>query len=616
MKHKGNRIAVIGLGPVGQMLAVYLKESGQEVMVFDKDKMKIHLINKEGIKLEGVVNKSAKIDKAFTSFDELGKFKPQVIFIAVKAYHLPQVLKEINDLNLKDTTYISAQNGIDVELQIAEQMGEENTMRMVINFAGNYGAPNKVKVTFFNPPNYLASIDDSRENQAAEIAGWLNSVGLDTIHIDSFSLLKRIWEKTILNASLSALCGIGQLTMKEAMDMPDTVEVIEKVINEAVEVAKAENIFFEDNFIRKCMRYLRKAGNHFPSLAVDLLNERPTEIDYFNGKIVQYGRKHYIPTPMNLTFTNLVRGLTNKYMKSKTSQHAGTDDTKTAKKPGETSESQSGNFFLGIDMGSAYTKISVINEAKELIYHHVIRSLNRDKNPLYDALHKIHNQFEIKMTCATGYGRETFPDADITKTEIQCAAKAVFHDVGKATNIIDIGAEDIKTLQLNEKGQLSNFYMNTKCAAGTGAFISEVAEKAEIDYRDMSKLAAISHSDKELNSFCTVFAKTEVMKWIFDQMPVEDIAKGIYLSIANRIIKLRTDPTLPVYLVGGVVAYHPYMRDIMESKTSQKVYIASHPQFMVSMGAALYAMKSWQLKQSKKDNPDNKNKKPAEKLSA
>jgi 2-dehydropantoate 2-reductase len=61
-----------------------------------------------------------------------------------------------------------------------------------------------------------------------------------------------------------------------------------------------------------CIRYLKNAGHHFPSLAVDLLSNKPTEIDYMNGKIVEYGRKHYIRTPLNLTFTNLVKAISHK----------------------------------------------------------------------------------------------------------------------------------------------------------------------------------------------------------------------------------------------------------------------------------------------------------------
>jgi 2-dehydropantoate 2-reductase len=100
--------------------------------------------------------------------------------------------------------------------------------------------------------------------------------------------------------------------MKEAMAHPDTLEIIEQIIFEAIEVAKAEEIKLGENFVKLCIRYLKNAGDHFPSLAVDLIAGRETEIDYMNGKIVEYGRKHYIRTPLNLTFTNLVKAISDK----------------------------------------------------------------------------------------------------------------------------------------------------------------------------------------------------------------------------------------------------------------------------------------------------------------
>ena len=93
---------------------------------------------------------------------------------------------------------------------------------------------------------------------------------------------------------------------------PDTIEIVEQTIIEAVEVAQKEDIRFGDNFVKLCLRYLKKGGDHFPSLAVDFLNKRETEIDYFNGKIVEYGRKHYVRTPLNLTFTNLIKAASSK----------------------------------------------------------------------------------------------------------------------------------------------------------------------------------------------------------------------------------------------------------------------------------------------------------------
>jgi len=183
---------------------------------------------------------------------------------------------------------------------------------MVVNFAGNLNAPNAVNVTFFNPPNYVASRDDTREDVADWISDILTSVDLVTESTNSFDLTNEVWHKTILNAALSPLCAISKLTMREAMTTPDTHEIVEKIILEAMAVAKAEDITFGKNFVKLCLRYLNNAGNHFPSLAVDLMNKRETEIDYMNGKIVEFGRKHYIRTPLNLTFTNLVRAITDK----------------------------------------------------------------------------------------------------------------------------------------------------------------------------------------------------------------------------------------------------------------------------------------------------------------
>src|ERR1035437_7248598 len=286
------RIAVIGLGPVGQILAVHLQEAGQDVLLCDVDKARMHLIQKDGIELAGVMRKRATFEHLFTSVRDLLPMRPDAIVFSVKAYHLAGLIKEMTDFPREGVLYISIQNGIDTELELAEAFGESNTFRMVVNYAGNHRAPNVIGVSFFNPPNYVASIDDSKAEQARWWADLLTSVKLDTMAVDSFEILRRVWEKTILNASLSALCGVAQMNMKEVMALSVMVDIIEQVIMESTAVAKAENIHFEVNFVRHCLRYLRKSGSHFPSLAVDLMNKRPTEVEYLNGKFVEYGKKH------------------------------------------------------------------------------------------------------------------------------------------------------------------------------------------------------------------------------------------------------------------------------------------------------------------------------------
>ncbi|MBI5917182.1 MAG: 2-dehydropantoate 2-reductase [Bacteroidetes bacterium] len=583
------RIGIVGLGPVGMILAVHLQEAGCEVAICDNDKIKVNLIRKEGVRLEGVIQKQCFFKNIFTSIGEMKEFQPGIFVISLKTYQTQSVLPELAELQNESTTFISAQNGIDVEHILAGAFGESKTLRLVINFAGNPLAPNTVKVTFFNPPNYLASVDDSRTGVAEALTARLNQVDLHTEVITSFELLHRSWEKTILNASLSALCGIGRLTMREAMQMPNTIEIIEQVIGEAVEVAAAEKIHFEDDFIRKCLRYLRKAGDHFPSLAVDLINHRPTEIDFFNGKIVEYGRKHYIRTSLNLAFTNMVRAMTHKSLAASIAE-----DASLVKLQGNGSGFQkkvrvSGPCFLGIDLGSAYTKFTVIDSAENIIYQSAHRTLNRERIAMSHVTQAIREEFDIAYSCATGYGRKSFSDTDIVKTEIYSAAKGVSKYFSGAKTILDIGGEDIKTIHCDERDQVENFYLNDKCAAGTGSFLVEVAERADIPIGEMSNLASKSSFGKELNSFCTVFAKTEIMKWLFEGVPVEDTAKGIYLSIANRVAKMRLAPGVPVFMIGGVIAHHPYLKTILEERLKNPIQIIEKPQHVVSFGAAVLA---------------------------
>ncbi len=314
------KIGIIGLGPIGLISAIHLQEAGNEVGICDIDKSKIDLIRKEGIFLEGTITKTATFDNVYSSVKELILFNPELLIFSIKSHHISSVLNQL-ELNEGQPDnplpyVISAQNGIDTEKPLAKAFGLDKTLRMVINFASNLNAPNIANVTFFNPPNYIASLDGSAETIANQFAIALTKVGLETIAVDSDEIIKEVWHKTILNASLSALCGLTNLTMKEVMEKEGTVEIVKQTLDESIKVAEAKGIHFGDDFLDICLGYLKKTGNHLPSLADDLLHNRITEIDYFNGKIVEYGKKHSIPTHLNLAFTNMIKAITSKNLKS------------------------------------------------------------------------------------------------------------------------------------------------------------------------------------------------------------------------------------------------------------------------------------------------------------
>lgn len=309
MDKKKYSIGIIGLGPIGQTLGLHFKEAGCDVAITDLDREKLNLIRSKGVELVGKIHKKTFFKHVFYSIEEMLEHDFEILISAVKDYHVDNILNQIEHNKSKDLFLLSAQNGIDISEKYISHFPKSMILRMVINFAGNLQAPNVVGINFFNPPNYVGSVDDSLPELAQWIADTLNSVEMETHFADSFKIADKIWEKTILNAALSPLCAISRLTMKEAMDNSDTLEIVEQILYEAVEVAKREEIKLPDNFIKLAIRYLSSAGNHMPSLAVDLINKKDTEIDYMNGKIVDYGRKHYIRTPLNLTLTNLVKAI-------------------------------------------------------------------------------------------------------------------------------------------------------------------------------------------------------------------------------------------------------------------------------------------------------------------
>ncbi|MDP6909725.1 MAG: ketopantoate reductase C-terminal domain-containing protein, partial [Flavobacteriales bacterium] len=376
-----------------------------------------------------------------------------VLFFATKSQHMGGLLKEALKLNSDKLTVVSAQNGIDVEKMLANSFGESRTLRMVINFAGNLAEPNVVKVTFFNPPNHIGSIDDQNTETAHELANALNSTGLNTEVEDSVGIQKKIWNKTILNSALSPLCGVGRLTMAEAMADAHSLELIRETLDECVEVAAAEGIHFSEDFIQRSLGYLRKGGNHFPSLAGDFINNRPTEIDFFNGKIVEYGVKHNIKTSVNLTFVNMVKAMTDKHVASAMPVGMATKSAKIkVKKPKELA--QKGDCFLGIDLGSTYTKFSVIDDNHNVLFQTTLQTFNRNKEAMRQVLEAVYTEYPIKYNCATGYGRKHLSEANMAKTEIKCASVGANKYFPGEKNVIDIGGEDIKVIRCDANGNV------------------------------------------------------------------------------------------------------------------------------------------------------------------
>jgi predicted CoA-substrate-specific enzyme activase len=252
--------------------------------------------------------------------------------------------------------------------------------------------------------------------------------------------------------------------------------------------------------------------------------------------------------------------------------------------------------FAGVDVGTSFIKAVLIG-AEGGIEGRSVERLGADLQPtLEKAFQGLLEDAGIaregiQHITATGFGRKNVGFADDVKTEIACHARgASFHFPGPIT-VVDIGGQDTKVIRLDDQGKRIGFKMNRKCAAGTGTFLEEIAAKIQIPLDEMNGFARKSRNDVALNSYCTVFASTEIFTRIKDGEPAEDMVKSAYASIARRVVEM--DALVgTVVLTGGVAAYNDIMIDMMEKHVQGSVIAPPEPQLCGALGAALLARES------------------------
>ena len=263
--------------------------------------------------------------------------------------------------------------------------------------------------------------------------------------------------------------------------------------------------------------------------------------------------------------------------------------------------------FAGIDVGTTTTKAVVINADKEVLGHFVQRSGTDLASAAMATFEKAVARAGVtpdtaQAIVATGYGRKsvpfvkfrTGPFAHDTRTEIGCHGRGCYHYFPEAITVVDVGGQDSKIIKLDAQGKRIGFKMNRKCAAGTGAFLEEIAHKLVIHLGDLNDLARTASKTTQIGSYCTVFTATEVLDRIRAGEDIGSIVRGLFDSVAKRILEMDT-LTGRVIVTGGVVAFNDIVAELLSTRARIEVEIAPHPQEMGAFGAALSAVESSQV---------------------
>ena len=311
------KIAVIGIGPMGSILSAHLIRAGADVILVDLLKRRLHSIQKRGLTVKDPRN---QIIGEFTVHPENFLFsagdipeKLDAIFIATKTYSLMQVASEIRELVSPPSKLVIYQNGLDNQDLVSEIFGTDNVFRGINNYAGMMNSDNEAEVTFFNRPNYIGIMQGGNRAQAEELAEFLSAAGLETKFTENIK--KSEWEKAILNASLAPISAATGLTMKDVMDYSPLRVMVENLFQEGIRVGRKAGVQFADDFFEKAMSYLKKGGYHKPSMLLDVEKRERTEIDFLNGRIVEYGEKLDIPVTYNRMITAVIKGMEQKGIK-------------------------------------------------------------------------------------------------------------------------------------------------------------------------------------------------------------------------------------------------------------------------------------------------------------
>jgi 2-dehydropantoate 2-reductase len=302
--------AVVGAGPVGCIVAAFLANGGFEVTLCDIISDLVKPAMDPGITIEGAENLQVKVTRICTAIDELANNPPDVVFITVKANANALIASALESFHQEGMYVVSWQNGIDTEMVFADVLGAKPAMRAVVNYGCGLVGPAHVRMPFHHPPHYIQELDPESAPAAVSIAKALTKCGLNTEHTEQ--ILSMVWRKGVLNACMNPVCAVTGMTMARAMTDPIVFQIVDALVKECIKVARANEIDLGWNFYPQAIEYMSKAGDHKPSMLMDIESNRPTEVDFINGKFVAYGKQAGIETPYNMTLRALVKGLESK----------------------------------------------------------------------------------------------------------------------------------------------------------------------------------------------------------------------------------------------------------------------------------------------------------------
>lgn len=253
-------------------------------------------------------------------------------------------------------------------------------------------------------------------------------------------------------------------------------------------------------------------------------------------------------------------------------------------------------FAAGVDVGSTQTK-AVIMEADRGIVARAIVDTGANVIAAADkAFHAACRLAEldsraIGYVVGTGYGRYRITFGNAQMTEISCHARGAHFAFPNTRTVIDMGGQDAKAIRVGPGGEVLDFVMNDKCAAGTGRFLSNAADVLNLTLDEIGAVSLRGKRPVKIATVCTVFVESDILSYLGQGKSGEDILAGVHLAIAKRTISLARRVAIdPAVTMTGGVSRNIAMVRALEEVLGVTLQVSPDSHFMGAIGAAVFAL--------------------------
>ena len=292
-----NKIFILGAGAIGSVIGALLSEKNDVTLIGNK--AHVDAVKSKGLLVSSNVNVNFRLG-ADTQIREIPR--GTLIFLTTKAYDSERAVEGISRLLREDTVILVLQNGLENEEIVKRAVRHEvKVLRGITNMATEFFKPGEIKY-------WTGETMIEHDGAAEEIAAIMNDSGLKASV--SNNIKNETWSKVVVNSVINPLTAIFRVRNREISAKP-LAEVRHRIIRECVEVGNAEGVTFPED-LEKVIGTEIMGYTNYSSMCQDIMGGKSTEIDFLNGKIVELGARHHIPTPVNETLVHLIKFLEEK----------------------------------------------------------------------------------------------------------------------------------------------------------------------------------------------------------------------------------------------------------------------------------------------------------------